>query len=63
MRNRKRQRQNRKKKHHEELLDRRNSFGYKDVTAYEAVKSIRNKESSAEKKLPSKESAVFLCPN
>ncbi len=53
MRDRKRQWQNRKKKHHEELLGRCNSYGYKDMTASEAVFSIRNKEICAKKILPS----------
>ncbi len=41
MKDRKRQRENRRKKHHEELLDKRNSCGVKDLTAYNAVRQIR----------------------
>lgn len=41
MKDRKRQRANRKLKQQEELLDRRNSYGTKDLTPYNAVLKIR----------------------
>jgi hypothetical protein len=41
MKERKRQRANRKLKQQEELLDRRNSYGTKDLTPYNAVLKIR----------------------
>lgn len=41
MKNRKKQRENRKLKSKEELLDRRNSCGVKDLTAYNAVRQIK----------------------
>ena len=63
MRDRKRQRMNRKKKHYEEMLETHNSYGYQDLTPYAAVLSMRKNESHTVKKLPSKEPAVFLCPN
>lgn len=40
MKNRKKQRENRKLKPKEELLDRRNCCGVKDLTAYNAVLQI-----------------------
>ncbi len=40
MKNRKRQRENRRKGH-EELLSKRNSYGFKDLTAYNAVRGMR----------------------
>lgn len=42
MKNRKRQRENRKLKPKEELLDKRNSCGVKDLTAYNAVRMMRS---------------------
>ena len=41
MKDRKKQRANRKLKHHEEALDRRNSYGAKDLTPYNATLKIR----------------------
>ena len=41
MRSRKKQRENRKLKHKEEMLDKRNGFGVKDLTAYNAVLQIK----------------------
>lgn len=41
MKNRKRQRENRKLKHKEEMLDKRNGCGFKDLTAYNAVLQIK----------------------
>ncbi len=38
---RKQQGANRRKKHHEQALQRRNDYGAKDLTAYNAVKRIR----------------------
>ena len=38
---RKQQRANRRKKHHEQSLERRNDYGAKDLTAYNAVNRIR----------------------
>ena len=38
---RKQQRANRRKKHHEQALERRNDYGAKDLTAYNAVNQIR----------------------
>ncbi len=43
MKDRKRQRENRRQKHQEELLDKRNNCGVKDLTAYNAVLQIRSK--------------------
>lgn len=40
IKNRERQRANRRLKNKEELLDRKNSLGVKDLTAYNAVKQI-----------------------
>lgn len=40
MKNRNKQRANRKLKAQEEKLDKRNAFGAKDLTAYNAVSSI-----------------------
>ena len=37
---RKQQRANRRKKHHEQALERRNDYGAKDLTAYNAVNRI-----------------------
>ena len=41
MKDRKRQRANRKAKHHEEKLDKRSDYGYKDLTPYNAVLKMR----------------------
>lgn len=41
MKNRKRQRENRRLKEKEEMLDKRNSCGIKDLTAYNAVLQMR----------------------
>lgn len=41
MKNRKKQKANRKLKHHEEALERRNSFGAKDLTPYNATLQIK----------------------
>ena len=41
MKNRDRQRKNRKLKHKEERIDKRNAYGVKDLTAYNAVEQIR----------------------
>lgn len=41
MKNRERQRENRKQKQQEELLEKRNCMGYKDLTAYNAVAKIK----------------------
>ena len=41
MKDRKRQRENRRRKHREEGLEKKNIFGVKDVTAYNAVQRIR----------------------
>lgn len=42
MKDRKKQRENRRKKKQEELLDRRDKCGVKDLTAYNAVRQIRS---------------------
>jgi len=41
MKDRKRQRENRRLKNKEELIDRRNNCGVKDLTAYNAVLQIK----------------------
>jgi uncharacterized protein (UPF0218 family) len=41
MKDRKRQRENRKLKHKEELIDRRNHCGVKDLPAYNAILQIK----------------------
>lgn len=41
MKDRKRQKENRKLKHKEELIDRRNHCGIKDLTAYNAMLQIK----------------------
>ncbi len=41
MKDRKRQRENRRRKHREEGLEKKNIFGVKDMTAYNAVQRIR----------------------
>ena len=41
MKDRKRQRANRKAKHHEEKLDKRSDYGYKDLTPYNAALKMR----------------------
>ncbi len=47
MKNRKKQRENRKLKIQEEMLDKRNSCGVKDLTAYNAVQQIRTNGKAA----------------
>ena len=46
MKDRKRQRANRKLKPREDALDRRNSYGVKDLTPYNAVLKIRTNGNS-----------------
>ena len=46
MRNRQKQRELKRKQKREEMLDTRNSYGYKDLTPYTAVLNIRSKEAS-----------------
>lgn len=41
MKNRIRQRENRRLKHHNEKLSKRNAYGNKDLTAYNAVRQIQ----------------------
>lgn len=41
MKNRERQRENRRLKHREEGLEKKNIFGAKDLTAYNAVQRMR----------------------
>ena len=41
MRDRKQQRANRRKKHYEQSLERRNDYGAKDLTPYNAINRIR----------------------
>lgn len=41
MKNRARQRDNRRAKHREEAIERRNAYGVKDLTPYNAVQQIR----------------------
>ncbi len=41
MKNRARQRDNRRAKHREESIERRNAFGVKDLTPYNAVRQIQ----------------------
>ncbi len=40
MKGRKRQRENRRLKNREEIIDKRNGCGFKDLTAYNAVQQI-----------------------
>lgn len=47
MKERKRQRENRRLKNKEELIDRRNNCGVKDLTAYNAVLQIKTKGKAA----------------
>jgi len=47
MKNRKRQRENKKLKSKEEMLDKRNGCGIKDLTAYNAVLQIRTQGKAA----------------
>lgn len=42
MKSREKQRANRRAKHKEAALDKRNGYGAKDLTAYNAVKRIRS---------------------
>jgi len=46
-----RYRENKKRRKIEEALERKNSFGYQDLTAYQAVKNIieRDKQNRGEK--------------
>ncbi len=41
MKNRQKQRENRRLKHYEEKLDTRNSYGAKDLTAYNAMMKMK----------------------
>lgn len=41
MKNRARQRENRRTKHREEAIERRNAYGLKDLTPYNAVRQIQ----------------------
>ena len=47
MKERKRQRENRRQKKGQELLDRKNACGAKDLTAYNAVRQIVTEEKGA----------------
>ncbi len=47
MKDRKKQRENRKLKHKEEMIDKHNSFGIKDLTPYNAVLQMRTKDKAA----------------
>lgn len=47
MKDRKRQRENRRLKSKEELIDRRNNCGLKDLTAYNAVLQIKTNGKAA----------------
>lgn len=47
MKDRKRQRENRRLKRKEELIDRRNNCGVKDLTAYNAVLQIKTNGKAA----------------
>ena len=49
MRNRQKQRELRQKQKKEEMLDKKNLYGYMDLTPYEAVLSIRKKANSTVK--------------
>lgn len=42
MKNRKRQRENRRLKHKEEVLSKYGSWGYKDLTPYNAIRQIES---------------------
>lgn len=42
MKNRKRQRENRRLKHKEDILSKYDSWGYKDLTPYNAIKQIES---------------------
>lgn len=46
MKDRKRQRENQKMKHHEELLDKRSGYGYKDLKPYNAVIRMKSGENA-----------------
>lgn len=43
MKNRARQRANRKQRQREERIDKRNAYGAKDLTAYNAVQQLRTR--------------------
>ena len=47
MKDRKKQRENRKLKQKEEMIDKHNSFGNKDLTPYNAVLQMRTKDKAA----------------
>ena len=47
MKDRKKQRENRKLKHKEEMIDKHNSFGNKDLTPFNAVLQMRTKDKAA----------------
>ena len=47
MKDRKKQRENRKLKHKEEMIDKQNSFGNKDLTPYNTVLQMRTKDKAA----------------
>lgn len=44
MRNRAKQHERRREKHHEEKIERKNSYGAKDLTCYNAVRQIQTNE-------------------
>ena len=64
MKNRKRQRDNRRIKQREERIDKRNNYGVKDLTAYNAVRQIRTNGKAPFAELTAKAAlgngAVFL---
>lgn len=47
MKNRIRQRENSRRKHREEMLDKRNACGVKDLTAYNAILQIKTNGQAA----------------
>jgi len=47
MKGRKKQRENRKLKHKEEMIDKHNSFGNKDLTPYNTALQMRTKDKAA----------------
>ncbi len=47
MKDRKKQRENRKLKQKEEMIDKHNSFGNKDLTPFNAVLQMRTKDKAA----------------
>ena len=63
IKDRKRQRLNRRLKHKEELLDKKNDLGVKDLTAYNAVKQmVTNGKASIVWRLTAGKLAVFHYP-